>query len=162
MATAAGFGLGCQARALKGLRALLDPGGRAGGDVPMQLAHGEHPVAQGRNLAEHVEAVGRLFGVGHGDKRRAGPVAAVDPLGRDPEAARVQSLERLADLVVWLAQRQQALALRREPVDERRRADAHQVARPGFQEHGLAAVGGPRPGTAATIAPVVTASRVKR
>ena len=52
---------------------LLDPGGRAGRDVPVQIADRDHPVAQGRNLAEHVQAIGCLFGVGHGDERRAGP-----------------------------------------------------------------------------------------
>ncbi len=118
---------------------LLDPGSRAGCDVLVQIADRKHPVAQGRNLAEHVQAVGRLLGVGHGDERRTGRLAAVDSFGRDPKTSRVESLERLADLLVWLPQGEQALPLRGESVDERCATDPHLMARPGLQEHRLAA-----------------------
>src|SRR5208337_4864820 len=74
-----------------------------------------------------------------GDERRTGRLAAVDPFGREPKASRVESLERLADLLVWLPQCEQALPLRAELVDERCATDPHLMARPGLHEHRLAA-----------------------
>ena len=108
----------------------------------MQLAQRKHSITEGRNLAKHVKAVGRLFGLGHGDKRRASPVAAVDPFRRDPETSRVQSLQGLADLVMRLAQREEALALGRESLDKGCGTDAYQMTRTRFQKHRLAAAQG--------------------
>ena len=57
MATAAGLGSGPRLRC--GRRAqLLDPRCRAGCDVLVQITNRHYPVKQGRNLAEHVQAVG--------------------------------------------------------------------------------------------------------
>ena len=100
-------------------------------ELVMQLGDRGGLAAERGDLAEHVEAVGRLVLVA--DWLRAAslrPLLAIDALGRDPQPADVQALEGLADFLGRAPLGQEASSLFLEAGDERRRADADLVARP--------------------------------
>ncbi len=99
----------------------------------MQLRDREHPIAQCRDLADHVHALALLRGRIDALDRRT---VAAEPLRGDAEAAEVELLELRPRLFRTDARRLEPLALARERIDIRRVRAARRVARRGLEQHG--------------------------
>src|SRR4029079_19365811 len=96
-----------------------------------------------RDLADHVHPLSPLLVRRYLDELRAAILVlgvAIDALGRDPQAADVEHLECLANLLRRLARLDQPALALAELLRERRRQAARGVAGTALQEHRLAAV----------------------
>ena len=102
----------------------------------VQAGHGGRLFAQSGDLAEHVEAVGFLVVIADGLKCRARGERAVEPLGRDPEAADVQAFEGVADSLGGEPFGVEAGPFLLEPACEGRGADADLMTGAGLEQDG--------------------------
>ncbi len=116
---------------------LVEDGAAADGDVAVQLVDGLGLVAQGGDLADHVHAVRQLLRRFDGDDGAA--AVAVEALGGDAQAAHVEILQRVADLVGGAALAQQGAAGLVEVAGEGGVGAAGGVAGAGFQVDGAGA-----------------------
>ena len=109
-------------------------------DVLVQVSQRLHAITHGRNLADHVHAVGELLLHRHFD--HAPGIVAVHALGGDAQTAEVQVFQHVTDFFRALALADQPTAGIVEVVRELRIHATRGVAWAGFQIHrALAAQG---------------------